>query len=57
MFLAHAGCPEKAEYLKKILLSEGLVRDAKIYQVGPIIGSHVGNGMCAMVFEGENYKF
>ena len=32
-------------------------KDAVIYQVGPIIGSHVGNGMCAMVFEGENYKF
>ena len=57
VFLAHAGCPEKAEYLKQVLLSEGLVKDAVIYQVGPIIGSHVGNGMCAMVFEGENYKF
>ena len=57
VFVAHAGCPEKAEYLKDLLLSEGLVRDVKIYQVGPIIGSHVGNGMCALVFEGENYKF
>ena len=57
VFLAHAGCPEKAEYLKELLVSEGLVADAKIYQVGPIIGSHVGNGMCALVFEGENYKF
>lgn len=57
VMLAHAGCPEKAELLKQMLLGEGLVKDVKIYQVGPIIGSHVGNGMCAMVFEGENYKF
>ncbi len=57
VFVGHADAPEIAEQLKEQLLSEGLVKDVIISNVGPIIGTHVGSGMFALVFIGENYKF
>ena len=57
VMVGHADAPEIAEQLKEQLLSEGLVRDVIISNVGPIIGTHVGSGMFALVFLGENYKF
>ena len=57
VFVGHADAPEIAEQLKEQLLSEGLVKDVIISNVGPIIGTHVGSGMFALVFLGENYKF
>lgn len=57
VFVGHADAPEIAEQLKDQLLSEGLVKDVIITNVGPIIGTHVGSGMFALVFLGENYKF
>ncbi len=57
VFIGHADAPEIAEQLKEQLLSEGLVKDVIISNVGPIIGTHVGSGMFALVFIGENYKF
>ncbi|MBQ9767261.1 MAG: DegV family protein [Lachnospiraceae bacterium] len=57
VLIGHADALEAAEQLKEQLLSEGLVKDAIITNVGPIIGTHVGGGMFALVFLGENYKF
>ncbi|MBQ8549286.1 MAG: DegV family protein [Lachnospiraceae bacterium] len=57
VMIGHADVPEIAEQLKEQLLDEGLVKDVIISNVGPIIGSHVGSGMFALVFLGENYKF
>ena len=57
VFVGHADAPEVAEQLKEQLVSEGLVKDVIISNVGPIIGTHVGSGMFALVFLGENYKF
>ncbi len=57
VIVGHADVPEIAEQLKEQLLSEGLVKDVIISNVGPIIGTHVGSGMFALVFLGENYKF
>ena len=57
VFVGHADAPEVAKQLKEQLLSEGLVKDAIITNIGPIIGTHVGSGMFALVFIGENYKF
>ncbi len=57
ILIGHADVPEIAEQLKEQLISEGLVKDAIISNVGPIIGTHVGSGMFALVFLGENYKF
>ena len=57
VMVGHADAPEIAEQLKEQLLSEGLVKDVIISNVGPVIGTHVGSGMFALVFLGENYKF
>lgn len=57
VIVGHANALEVAEQLKEQLLSEGLVKDVIICNVGPIIGAHVGSGMFALVFLGENYKF
>ncbi|MDD5901343.1 MAG: DegV family protein [Lachnospiraceae bacterium] len=57
VIVGHADSPEVAEQLKEQLLSENLVKEVIISNVGPIIGTHVGSGMFALVFLGENYKF
>ena len=57
VMVGHADAPEIAEQIKEQLLSEGLVKDVIISNVGPIIGTHVGSGMFALTFLGENYKF
>ena len=57
VLIGHADAPETAQQLKDQLLSEGLVKEAIITNVGPIIGTHVGSGMFALTFLGENYKF
>lgn len=57
VMIGHADALETAEQLKAQLLSEGLVKDVIVSNVGPIIGTHVGSGMFALVFLGENYKF
>lgn len=51
VFIAHAECPEKAEKLKEMVAP--LVKEVKIFKIGPIIGSHVGQGMFALAFQGE----
>lgn len=48
--IGHANCPEYAEFLYKSLVDEGLCKEAFITKVGPVIGSHVGQGMCALTF-------
>lgn len=55
-FIGHGHCIEYAEMLKELVLSTGLVKEAIIQQIGTVIGSHVGSGMCAVTFIGENYK-
>ena len=57
VMVGHADAEDIAEQLKEQLLSEGLVKDVIISNVGPIIGTHVGSGMFALTFLGENYKF
>ena len=57
VMVGHADAQDIAEQLKEQLLSEGLVKDVIISNVGPIIGTHVGSGMFALTFLGENYKF
>lgn len=51
IFIAHSECEEKAEKLKEMV--SPLVKEVKIVKIGPIIGSHVGQGMFALVFQGE----
>ncbi len=48
--IGHAANLEMAEKLKALLLEKGLIKDALIADIGPIIGTHVGAGMFALVF-------
>ncbi len=50
VLVGHAGNPEMAEKLKGLLLEKGLVKDVIIAEIGPIIGTHVGAGMFAVIF-------
>ncbi len=55
-FVAHGHCQAYAEALRDLVLATGIVKDVRILQIGTVIGSHVGSGMCAVTFIGENYK-
>ena len=50
-FVAHADNPEGAKELKKAV--KGLCKHVEIMEIGPVIGSHVGSGMLAVLFLGE----
>ena len=50
-FVAHADNPEGAKELKKAI--KGLCKNVIICEIGPVIGSHVGTGMLAVLFLGE----
>lgn len=55
--IAHADCAEKAEALRQMVLAEYPRAEIRTFSIGPIIGSHVGNGMCAMAFYGARVGF
>ena len=57
MIIGHTNAPECAESIKSLLEAEFTVKEILIMEIGPIIGSHVGAGMFALTFVGENYKF
>ena len=57
ILIARADCSDKAEMLRQMLLEEFPTADVHVYAIGPVIGSHVGNGMCAMVFGGARPGF
>ncbi len=50
-FVAHADYPEGAKELKKAV--KVLCKRVEICEIGPVIGSHVGSGMLAVLFLGE----
>ena len=51
--IGHAANPELAGKLKETLLERGLIKDAIIADIGPVIGTHVGAGMCALVYTSD----
>lgn len=53
VMIAHAGCPDLAAELTKLVLATGRVRDCIIQRIGPVIGAHTGSPMCALVFMGR----
>lgn len=55
IILGHGDSPELAEMLRSEIMSEIKVKECVISRIGPIIGSHTGEGMCALTFLGENY--
>ena len=50
-FIAHADNPDGAKALRKAI--KGMFKEVIITTVGPVIGSHVGSGMLAVVFKGK----
>lgn len=49
MFFSHSDCREDVEYMAAQLREKCGVKDVKICDIGPVIGSHTGPG-CAVVF-------
>ena len=50
-FVAHADNPEGAKELRKAV--KGMFKEVQICDIGPVIGSHVGSGMLAIIFVGK----
>ena len=50
VMIAHADNPEGAEELKKAI--KGKCKEIIVTNIGPVIGSHVGSGMLAVLFLG-----
>ena len=51
--IAHADCPEDAEYLAELLRQADPPRDFMIVDYEPVTGSHVGPGALALFFFGS----
>lgn len=51
VIVGHADNIEGAKELKKRV--KGMVKDVEIFDIGPVIGTHVGSGMLALAFTGE----
>lgn len=54
VFVAHADNKEGAEEMKKRI--KGLCKEVQICDIGPVIGTHVGSGMLAILYLGERKK-
>lgn len=50
-FVAHADNLAGAKELRKAI--KGMFKEVQICDIGPVIGSHVGSGMLAVVFKGK----
>lgn len=50
VLIGHTANLKMAEELKALLMDRGLIKDAIISELGPIIGTHVGVGFIALVF-------
>lgn len=50
VLIGHADAKESAEGLAAYLKEQGLIEEAMIADIGPIIGAHVGRGMFALVY-------
>jgi len=52
IFIGHGDCIEDAEYLAKLIRKEFNVQNIILNQIGPIIGSHLGQGAITLFFFG-----
>ena len=53
--IAHADCPEDAEYLKELLCKNKPPKDVLTVCYEPVTGSHVGPGTLALFFEADEH--
>lgn len=54
VFVAHGDCEERALALKEKLLANTKAQNIQITKIGPIIGTHTGPGMLAVLFMTKN---
>lgn len=52
VFVGHGDDIEQAQALEKLIRGRNLVKDVVITKIGPIIGTHTGPGMLALVYMG-----
>jgi DegV family protein with EDD domain len=53
VFIAHADCAEDAEHLATLVRESADVRELRIFEAGPVIGSHGGPGFLGLTFWGK----
>lgn len=53
VFISHGDCLEDAEYLASLIKEKLHVKEVIINYVGPVIGSHTGQGVVALFFFGK----
>lgn len=53
VLIGHANAPENAKTLSDMIFQTGAVKETKICNIGPVIGSHVGQGMTSLSFFGK----
>lgn len=53
VIIGHGDDPEQAQELEQLIRNKNLVKDVMISKIGPIIGTHTGPGMLALVFMGN----
>ena len=53
VYICHADNIDGANEMKELLLREVGFKEAKLYQMGPIIGSHTGPGLIAVFYVGK----
>ena len=53
VYVAHCDVPDRAEYLRREVLAIDPTCVVSVRQLSPIIGAHVGPGMCAIVHWGK----
>jgi len=54
VIIGHGDDIQQAQELERLIRSKNLVKDVIISKIGPIIGTHTGPGMLALVFMGQN---
>lgn len=52
VFISHAGCVDDAEYLAELVKERFKIKEVIINYIGPVIGSHTGQGCVALFFFG-----
>jgi DegV family protein with EDD domain len=56
VIIGHGDDLEQAKELENMVRNKNLVKDVIISKIGPVIGTHTGPGMLALVFMGDNLK-
>jgi DegV family protein with EDD domain len=56
VIIGHGDDLEQAKELEKIVRSRNIVKDVMISKIGPIIGTHTGPGMLALVYMGDKIE-